>query len=65
MIIAKDIRELKFLELSLQDRLRVFRTRKKYLVLMEDKVHLVNDLDRLSMRIDRYDSKIAEVYKIR
>lgn len=64
-MIAKDIRELKFLELSLQDRLRVFRTRKKYLVLMEDKVHLVNDLDRLSMRIDRYDSKIAEVYKIR
>lgn len=63
-MIAKDLRELNVLELPLADRLRVFRTRKKYLVLMEDKVHLVNDLERLSTRLDRFDSRIAEVYEL-
>lgn len=63
-MIAKDLRELNVLELPLADRLRVFRTRKKYLVLMEDKVHLVNDLERLSTRLDRFDSRTVEVYEL-
>lgn len=63
-MIAKDLRELDILELPLADRLRVFRTRKKYLVLMEDKVHLVNDLERLSTRLDRFDSRTVEVYEL-
>ena len=63
-MIAKDLRELNILELPLADRIRVFKTRKKYLVVMEDTIHLVNDLERLSKRLDRFDSRIAEVYEL-
>jgi len=65
-MIAKDLKESGFniLELPLADRIRVLRTRKKYLVILEDKIHLVNDLERLSTRLDRFDSRIAEVYKL-
>lgn len=63
-MIAKDLRELDILELPLADRIRVFKTRKKYLVILEDRIHLVNDLERLSTRLDRFDSRIAEVYEL-
>lgn len=64
MMIAKDLRELDILELPLADRIRVFKTRKKYLVILEDRIHLVNDLERLSTRLDRFDSRTVEVYEL-
>jgi hypothetical protein len=63
-MIAKQLTQFDILELPLKDRIRIFRTRKKFMVKVEDKIHLVNDLDRLSSRIDLYDSRIAEVYML-
>ena len=62
----QDEKELNRANLNIRQALRIRRTRKKYAVLQGDKLHLVNDLERLvfdTLRTeDLYD---VEVYQLR
>lgn len=61
----QDESQLNRANLNIRQALRIARTRKKYAVLQGDKLHLVNDLERLvfdTLRAeDLYD---VEVYQI-
>lgn len=61
----QDESQLNRANLNIRQALRIARTRKKYAVLQGDKLHLVNDLERLvfdTLRTeDLYD---VEVYQI-
>jgi len=42
-----DLEQLQEQELTIKQRLRIFKSRKKFAVFVEDKLYLVNDLERL------------------
>jgi len=42
-----DMEQLQEQELTIKQRLRIFKSRKKYAVFVDDKLYLVNDIDRL------------------
>lgn len=62
----KDETELNKAELNIRQALRIAKSQKRYAVLQGDKLHLVNDLERLvfdTLRAnDLYD---VEVYQLR
>lgn len=62
-MIIKDIRDLDYSDLDLNSRIRILKSRKKYAVLTSERLHLVDDIERLSQRVDKYDYNV-QVYEI-
>lgn len=62
----KDCTELNRADLNLRDVIRIAKTRKRYAVINDDKLHLVDDLDRLVFDTLKHSQLYGiEVYQLR
>lgn len=62
----KDYTELDKADINLRDAIRIAKTNKRYAVLNADKLHLVNDLNRLVFDTLKHDDLYGiEVYQLR
>lgn len=62
----KDCTELDKADLNLRDAIRIAKTRKRYAVINEDKLHLVDDLNRLVFDTLKHSQLYGiEVYQLR
>lgn len=61
-----DLEQLQEQELTIKQRLRIFKSRKKYAIFVDDKLYLVNDIDRLFFDRLRHENIYnAIVYQLR
>lgn len=66
MFTILDIEQLQEQELTIKQRLRIFKSRKKFAVIVEDNLYLVNDIDRLFFDRLRHENIYnAIVYQLR
>lgn len=61
-----DVEQLENHELTIKQRLRIFKSRKQYAIFIDDKLYLVNDIDRLFFDRLRHENIYnAIVYQLR
>lgn len=61
-----DAEQLQEQELTIKQRLRIFKSRKQYAIFIDDKLYLVNDIDRLFFDRLRHENIYnAIVYQLR
>lgn len=61
-----DKAELERAELTIKDRLRVIKSRKQFAVITQDKLYLVNDIDRLFFdRLKSQNIYNATIYQLK
>jgi len=66
MLMIRDYQELDRADIDIRQALRISRSRKKFAVIQGDKLHLVNDLERLVFDTLRgEDLYQVEVYQLR
>ena len=66
MLNILDTTELDNKEMTLKQRFRISRTRKAFAVFVNDKLHLVDDLDRLFLdRLRAENIYTATIYQLR
>lgn len=66
MIQIKTFEELDNFEITIKQRLRIMKTRKQYAVFIHDKLHLVDDLERLFFdRLRSENIYQAQVFQLR
>lgn len=61
-----DIEQLQEQEITIKQRLRIFKSRKKYAVFVGENLYLINDLERLFFdRLKHENVYYAQVYQLR
>lgn len=66
MMTILDAQQLNSQEMTMKDRLRVMKTRKHFAVFVDDKLHLVDDLERLFFdRLRSSNVYDAVIYQLR
>lgn len=66
MLNILDSKQLENQEMTLKQRFRISRTRKAFAVFVDDKLHLVDDLDRLFLdRLRAENIYNAQIYQLK
>lgn len=61
-----DLQQLDEREITIKQRIRIFKSRKKYAIFVDDNLHLVNDIDRLFFdRLRAENIYNATIYQLR
>ena len=61
-----DVEQLQYQEMTIKQRLRIFKSRKQYAIFIDDKLYLVNNIDRLFFdRLKHENIYNAIVYQLR
>lgn len=66
MLTILDLQELENQEMTIKQRFRISKTRKAFAVFVDDKLHLVDDLDRLFLdRLRAENIYNAQIYQLK